>query len=124
MAALAHQIANIQMGPHRSLINIVYTAAGRTARVSDSNIGIAVRWGETSDSLISRGYTLDRISRHSLRAGGAMAMKLSGVSDSVIMRVGWWLSLTYLTYVNSQIGALTARVAWKMSIAFTFLNVG
>ncbi len=76
------------------------------------------------DSLISRGYTLDRISSHSLCAGGAMAMKLSRVSDSTIMWVGWWLSLTYLTYVNFQIGALTARVAWKMSTAFTFQNGG
>ncbi len=78
VAVLACQIANIQMGPHRGLINIVYTAAGRTSRVSDCDTGIAVRWGATADSLISQGYTLDRISSHSLRAGSAMAMKLSG----------------------------------------------
>jgi hypothetical protein len=28
-----------------------------------------------------------------------MAMKLSGASDSTIMRVGRWSSLTYLTYI-------------------------
>ncbi len=27
-----------------------------------------------------------------------MAMKLSNATDSTIMRVGWWTSLTYLTY--------------------------
>jgi hypothetical protein len=59
-----------------------------------------------------------------LRAGGAMALKLSGASDSTIMRVGRWTSLTYLTYIHTQIGALTAGLAWKMSTAFTFQNVG
>ncbi len=76
------------------------------------------------DGLLAKGYTLDRISLHSLRAGGAMAMKLSGASDSTIMRVGRWTPLTYLTYIHTQIGALTAGVAWRMSTAFTLQNVG
>jgi hypothetical protein len=53
-----------------------------------------------------------------------MAMKLSGASDSTIMKVGWWTSLTYLTYIHLQIGTLTAGLAWRMSTAFTFQNVG
>jgi hypothetical protein len=73
---------------------------------------------------MTKGYNLNRISSHSLRAGGAMAMKLSGASDSTIMRVGRWTSLMYLTYINMQIGALTAGLAWRMSTAFTFQNVG
>jgi hypothetical protein len=77
-----------------------------------------------SDQLISRGYTLNRVSSHSLRAGGAMAMKLSGASDSTIMWVGRWSSLMYPTYIHVQIGALTAGVTWKMSTAFRFQNVG
>jgi hypothetical protein len=86
VAVLARQIANIQMGPHRGLINIVHTATGRTSCISDRDIGIAVQWGAMADSLISQGYTLDCISSHSLCAGGAMAMKLSGASNSTIMR--------------------------------------
>jgi hypothetical protein len=123
-AALAQRIANIQMGPPSGIINLVYMASGQTSCVSDHDIGIVVQWGAASDSLISWGYTLDRISSHSLRASGAMAMKLSGALDSTIMRVGRWSSLTYLTYIHSQIGALPAGVAWKMSKAFTFQNVG
>ena len=73
------------------------------SRVSDRDIGIAVRWGATLDNLMSKGYTLNPA--HSLRAGGAMAMKLSGD-------------------IHSQIGALMAGVAWKMSTAFTFQDVG
>jgi hypothetical protein len=53
-----------------------------------------------------------------------MALKLSGASDSTIMRVGQWTSLMYLTYIHMQIGALMAGLAWRMSKAFTFQNVG
>ena len=124
VAALAWRIANVQAGPAEGPLNRAYHLSGKVTRVSDRDIGIAVRWGATSDSLLTRGYTINRISSHSLRAGGAMAMKLSGASDSTIMRVGRWTSLTYLTYIHSQIGALTAGVAWRMSTAFTFQNVG
>ncbi len=124
VAALARRVANIRQGPARGNINLVYHASGRVSRVTDRDIGIAVRWGATADQLTSRGYTFDRVSSHSLRAGRAMAMRLSGASDSTIMRVGRWSSLTYLTYIPSQIGALTAGVAWKMSTAFRFQNVG
>jgi hypothetical protein len=124
VAALARRVDNIQKGPARGNINLVYHASGRVSHVTDRDIGIAVRWGATSDQLTSRGYTLNQVSSHSLRAGGAMAMKLSGSSDSTIMRVGRWSSLMYLTYIHSQIGTLTAGVAWKMSTAFRFQNVG
>jgi hypothetical protein len=124
VAALARRIANVQRGPLTGTIATVQHKSGRTSRVSDRDIGIAVRWGATRDGLLLRGYTLNRISSHSLRAGGAMALKLSGASDSTIMRVGRWTSLTYLTYIHTQIGALTSGVAWKMSTVFTFQNVG
>ena len=85
---------------------------------------MAVWWGATFDRLLEKGYTLNRVSSHSLRAGGAMAMKLSGATDRTIMRIGCWTSLTYLTYIHSQIGALSVGVAWKMSLEFAFQNVG
>jgi hypothetical protein len=37
-----------------------------------------------------------------------MALKLSGALDITIMRVGRWTLLTYLTYIHTQIRALTA----------------
>jgi hypothetical protein len=57
-------------------------------RVLDRDVTIAVRWGATYNCLMAKGYTLDRVSSHSLRAGGAMAMKLSGATKSTIMRIG------------------------------------
>jgi hypothetical protein len=73
---------------------------------------------------MAKGYMVDGVSLHSLHAGGAMAMKLSGATDSTIMWIGRWASLTYLTYIHSQIGALSAGVVWKMSQQLIFQNVG
>jgi len=124
IAALARRIANLRQRPPSTNLDTVFHPSGRVTRVTDRDIGMAVRWGAVSDGLLLRGYTIERISSHSLRAGGAMALKLSGSSDSTIMRVGRWTSLTYLTYIHTQIGALTAGVAKLMSTAFTFQNVG
>ncbi len=123
-AALAGCIANIQQGSNKTHICWVYHASGASSWVADQDIGGGVRWGATFDCLLTWGYMLDRISSHSLRAGGAMAMKLSGASDSTIIKVGRWTLLTYLTYIHSQIGMLMAGLAWWMSTAFTFQNVG
>ena len=124
VAALARRVANIGLSGEACPLSRVSHASGRVTMTTDRDIGTAVRWGATSDGLLAKGYTLTRISSHSLRAGGAMALKLSGASDSTIMRVGRWTSLTYLTYIHTQIGALTAGVAANMSTAFTFQNVG
>jgi hypothetical protein len=124
VAALAQQVANISLGPLLGTLDTVYHGLTAISKVTDRDIGIAVQWGAIYDGLLLRGYTLNRILTHSLRAGGAMALKLSGASDSTIMRVGRWTLLTYLTYIHTQIGALTAGLAWKMSAAFTFQNVG
>jgi hypothetical protein len=84
--ALACHVANIQQANSITCqLNAVYSASGRCSQVSDRDIGIAVQWGATCDCLLTQGYTLNQISSHSLRAGGAMAMKLSGASDSTIM---------------------------------------
>jgi hypothetical protein len=53
-----------------------------------------------------------------------MAMKLCGASDSAILQVGQWSSLTFLTYIHSQIGALTAIVSKLMTKQRTFQNMG
>ncbi len=125
VAALARRVANIQQAKLKNCqINTVYSKSGQRSQVSDRDIGIAVRWGATCDCLLTQGYTLNRILSHSLRAGGAMAMKLSGASDSTIMQVGRWSSLTYLTYIHSQIGALTAGLSRLMATQVRFQNVG
>ncbi len=125
VAAMACHVANIQQAKLADCqLNAVYSESGGRSQVLDWDMGIAVRWGATCDCLLKKGYTLNRILSHSLRAGGAMAMKLSGASDSTIMQVGWWSSLTYLTYIHLQIGALTAGLSRLMATQVRFQNVG
>jgi hypothetical protein len=124
VAALVHRMDNLRGMPASTPLSTVCHPPTRTTRVSDQDVTIAVQWGATYNCLMAKGYTVDRVSSHSLRAGGAMAMKLSSATDSTIMRIGHWTSLTYLTHIHSQIGALLAGVAWKMSQQFTFQKVG
>jgi hypothetical protein len=88
-AALAWQISNLRgMEPACGLSTVCHPAS-RATRVSDRCITVAVRWGAIFNCLLDKGYTLDRISSHSVWAGGAMAMKLSSATDSTIMRISW-----------------------------------
>ena len=65
----------------------------------------------------------DLIRAHSLRAGGAMALKLHGYDDTTIMKMGRWTSLTFLQYIHNQIAHLSKDISKKMSIPLPFVNV-
>jgi hypothetical protein len=41
-------------------------------------------------NLVAQGYGLRCLGNHSLRASGAMALKLNGINDSLIMKFGCW----------------------------------
>ncbi len=59
------------------------------------------------------GIDTDLIGAHSLRAGGAMALKLMGGSDTVIMKQGRWSGLTFLMYIHNQIAHLSYDLSKK-----------
>ena len=124
VAALAQRIHNLHTASAACPLSTVFHTDKQPTTVSDRDITIAVRWGATFDGLLDRGYTLERVSSHSLRAGGAMALALAGESAVTIMRVGRWTSTTYMTYIHSQIGALAKGLAGKMSRHHTFHNIG
>ncbi len=124
VAALARWMANLHGMRASTLLSTVCHPPTRTTRILDRDVTIAVQWLAMYDCLMAKGYTVDRVFLHSLRAGGAMTIKLSDTTDSTIMQISRWTSLTYLTYIYSQIGALLAGVAWRMSQQFTFQNVG
>jgi hypothetical protein len=90
-------------------------------QVTSAEIRSAVQLGAHYDNLVAQGYTLSRIGTHSIRSGGAMHLKLAGYDNDIIQKLGRWSSNTYLTYIQSQIGQLTAGVARRMaSIALRF----
>ena len=94
---------------------------GRHHRVTPQHIVQSTRLAVFATGL--RDFNMDRVGSHSLRASGAMALKLNGKDDSLIMKLGRWTTNTFLTYIHSQIGALTAGVAPAMATLRHFHNV-
>lgn len=75
-------------------------------------------------SCISARIEPDLIGNHSLRAGGAMALKLNNYPDSTIQKIGRWKSSTWLMYMHNQIAHMSSGVASAMSKPLPFLNIG
>ena len=69
------------------------------------------------------GINPDLVGVHSLRAGGAMALKLQGASDTTIMKIGRWTSLTFLQYIHNQIAHLNRNISKQMSKHIPFQNI-
>jgi hypothetical protein len=74
-------------------------------------------------NLVAQGYAIRRIGTHSLQTLGTMALKLQGVDDSLIMKIGHWTGLTFLTYIHAQIGALNTGLTQRMATQIHFVNV-
>jgi hypothetical protein len=87
------------------------------------NITNLIKFAARTTNLVAQGYDLKRVGTHSLRASGAMALKLQGASDSLIMKIGRWSGLTFLTYIHAQIGALNVGLAQRMATRIHFVNV-
>jgi hypothetical protein len=83
----------------------------------------AIRRAVTTLGLARNGLSASLVGSHSLRAGGAMAMYLNGVSHNTIKKMGRWKSDTFLMYIHEQISALSADVATKMSTPILFHNI-
>jgi hypothetical protein len=69
------------------------------------------------------GFALDRIGPHSIRASGAMALYLNNVSEKQICILGRWKSKTWLTYIHSQIAAVSAGISRAMARPVVFHNI-
>ena len=82
-----------------------------------------IRSAASSLKLHTKGLDIDLIGVHSLRAGGAMALKLQGEQDTTIMKMGRWTSLTFLQYIHNQIAHLSKDLAEKMSRKLQFQNI-
>lgn len=74
-------------------------------------------------NLHEQGIDPDLIGVHSLRAGGAMALKLNGQEDTTIMKLGRWSSLTFLMYIHNQIAHLSSNISQAMSKDIPFVNI-
>jgi len=129
-----HASGDPTMCPVKAMTYILYALKGMPAdtplgtfaggRVNASDMRSHLRAAAQRDGLEARGFQLDRIGNHSLRSGGAVALKLAGYESNLIKKLGRWSSNTYLLYIQSQIAQLTTGVATRMSRRLRFYNVG
>ena len=124
VAGLARRVHHILSngGDESNVICDVYLNK-KWISVTGSNMVHAIRESVKALNLQENGYDPDMVGAHSLRAGGAMALKLMGYNDSDIQKFGRWTSNTWQMYIHSQIGKLSDGVAAKMSTHMPFVNV-
>jgi hypothetical protein len=92
-------------------------------QITPSDMIQQIRQAVTSTNLHRGGIDPDLVGVHSLRAGGAMALKLTGAGDTTIMKMGRWTSLTFLQYVHEQIAHLSTDLSQQMSTQLEFTNI-
>jgi hypothetical protein len=92
-------------------------------QITAADMRTQIRLAVTTLKLHLAGIDPDLVGVHSLRAGGAMALKLTGADDVTIMKVGRWTSLTFLQYIHNQIAHLSADLAQNMSTELNFTNI-
>ena len=110
-------------GDESSIISAYMTADGTWNTVSSAQMRSGVRNSVKQLNLHKNGIDADLVGVHSLRAGGAMALKLSGESDTTIQKYGRWSSTTFLDYIHNQIAHLSNSISTKMSTRFIFTNI-
>jgi hypothetical protein len=122
--ALARRVHHILSngGNKESLICDYYEDKTWSA-VTSRNMIARVRSATKALNLHQKGIDPDMVGAHSIRAGGAMAMKLHGCDETTIMKMGRWRSLTFLMYIHSQIAHLSKDVSKKMNSPLPFLNI-
>jgi len=102
--ALAHRVYHILSngGSDRQLLCDVFQD-NAWILVQSSEIVITVRNAAKELKLHDRGINPDMIGAHSLRAGGAMALKIMGYTDSTIRKFGRWTSDTWMMYIHRDL---------------------
>jgi hypothetical protein len=121
LAYLVHHILSNDGTEDRLLCD--YKTDDSWHSIMSSDIIACVRTAAKLLQLQRQGIDPDLIGAHSLRAGGAMALRLHGYEDTVIMKMGRWTSLTFLQYIHTQIAHLATDISQKMSMPLPFLNI-
>ena len=116
-----HILAN--GGTTDNLLCDYVTSEGTWTSVTSTEMRAEVRATVVHLKLNENRIDPDLVGVHSLRAGGAMALKLQGEEDTTIKKQGHWTSMTFLQYIHNQIAHLTKDLSTKMSTVLVYQNV-
>jgi hypothetical protein len=124
--ALAHRTHHIlsNKGTSANLICDVWDRnTASWIQITSTQMVACLREAVIALRLHNNGIDADLVGAHSLRAGGAMALKLAGTDDTTIMKMGRWSGLTFLQYIHNQIAHLSTGLSNKMSTPIDFINI-
>ena len=121
LACRVHHI--LSNGGEKDRLLCDYCDKGVWHSVTSADMRKTLRDAVKELKLHHQGIDPDLVGVHSLRAGGAMALKLSGQTDTIIMKLGRWSSLTFLMYIHNQIAHLSSDIAKGMSKDIPFVNI-
>jgi hypothetical protein len=121
--ALSRRVADALKVTGNQETPLYQTSSTRTPSIMQAHIAKTVCRAITRIGLKHKGFTSTNTGYHTLRAGGAMALKLNGVDMATLMKQGRWRSLTFLTYIHNQISHISASNSLMMSNPITFFNL-
>ena len=104
------------------MLSDYFTGTAFKTTISDDVVA-AVRSAVIALNLSASGFSPDMVGSHSLRSGGAMAMKLNGIDRDTIRKIGRWSSDTFLMYIHEQIAHLSSGVSRAMANPVPFINI-
>jgi hypothetical protein len=112
-AATVQRVLSYPKTTSNTPINIFMLKSKLYQITSKDNINL-LRSAVKSMNEENLGFTANEIGTHSIRSGGAMAMKLSGAEDSTIRLIGRWKSDSFLKYIRKQIQQFSSNISRRM----------
>ena len=112
-ATTIQRIRSYPTSTSNSPINIIKIQNRLYNITSKDNINFLRRSVASMDTT-KLGFKANEIGTHSLRSGGAMAMKLSGAEDSTIRLIGRWKSDSFLKYIRKQVLQFSSNISRRM----------
>jgi hypothetical protein len=89
-----------------------------------AHITALVKQAAMDTNLVAQGYVLHRIETPLITSVWLYGSQIPGSDDSLIMKIGQWMGLTFLTYIHSQNGALNTGLAQQMTTRIRFVTNG
>ena len=92
--------------------------------ITDEDIRENVEWASGKlDYHCTRGIPVCNVDTHSLRSGGAMALALSGYSDTQIQKMGRWKGASFKEYIHEDLACYSKGMSKDMKRTFGFVNI-
>ena len=126
--AVIRRLRHLRGDPDSTPLSTVHHSATSTQHVTPAVVTSRLHLAALATGILTMGFLLARISTHSVRASGATALKLNGVSDSGvcdsdIQFLGRWSSNTFVQYIQVQLCALARPLAARMIHYIPYYNI-